>query len=150
LVLHGHVFDDFLDAHPIITWFADLVYGLLQWIDRTHYFAKLAKKGSKVFLRCAQTIQEKATAYAQRRQCTGVCCGHTHHAVQAEGHGVAYFNSGCWTEKPGTFLTILNGKVDLGTYYSPAEIPQEIASSPSFVHLLRTYKEPENNLEKLG
>ena len=54
LFLHGHAFDDFLDAHPILTWFGDVIYLLLQRVDQTHYFAKLAKRGSKTFLRCAK------------------------------------------------------------------------------------------------
>src|SRR5262249_29243274 len=39
LILHGHAFDDFLDAHPILTWLGDCIYMFLQKIDRTHYFA---------------------------------------------------------------------------------------------------------------
>ena len=59
LILHGHVFDEFIDNHPVLTWLADTVYCFLQWIDRTHYFAKLAKRGSKTFLRCARKIEER-------------------------------------------------------------------------------------------
>src|SRR6516165_9834192 len=81
LVLHGHVFDEFIDAHPILTWLADCVYGLLQRLDRTHYFAKLAKKGSKTFLRCARVIEEKSIEHARKLKCDAVCCGHTHVAV---------------------------------------------------------------------
>src|SRR5260370_39737207 len=29
LILHGHVFDEFIDNHPWLTWFADTIYGLL-------------------------------------------------------------------------------------------------------------------------
>ena len=49
LFLHGHVFDEFIDNHPVLTWLADTVYGFLQWIDRTHYFAKLASAAAKHF-----------------------------------------------------------------------------------------------------
>jgi UDP-2,3-diacylglucosamine pyrophosphatase LpxH len=35
LVLHGHAFDEFLDAHPILTWLGDCIYFLLQPIDHT-------------------------------------------------------------------------------------------------------------------
>src|SRR5437660_34841 len=51
IVLHGHRFDQFLDAHPVMTWLADQAYFILQRIDRTHRFAKFAKKSSKTFLR---------------------------------------------------------------------------------------------------
>jgi hypothetical protein len=67
-------------------------------------------------------------------------CGHTHHA-EAEGAeseplaesvrhcdqtrnaveertraGVAYYNSGCWTEIPATYLVVDAGRVALETY----------------------------------
>ena len=62
LLLHGHIFDEFLDAHPILTWVGDMIYLLLQKMDRTHRFAKMAKHGSKTFLRCAQKIEDGAVA----------------------------------------------------------------------------------------
>jgi UDP-2,3-diacylglucosamine pyrophosphatase LpxH len=72
LILHGHRFDNFLDKHPIITWLADCVYCFLQWVDRTHYFAKLAKRGSKTFLRCAKKIEVCSIDHARRRGCDAV------------------------------------------------------------------------------
>ncbi len=113
LILHGHVFDDFIDNHPIVTWLADVVYGFLQWIDRTHYFAKLAKRGSKTFLRCARKIEERSIETARRRNCNAVCCGHTHAATAHTEQPVAYYNSGCWTELPCTYLTVDDGAVRL-------------------------------------
>lgn len=113
LILHGHVFDEFLDAHPILTWLGDQVYYFLQWIDKTHRFAKMAKKGSKTFLRCARIIQEKSVAYAQRKKCHAVCCGHTHQAKLHTEDEVHYYNSGCWTELPCTYLTVEDGLVQL-------------------------------------
>ena len=116
LILHGHVFDEFLDNHPVLTWLADCVYGFLQWIDRTHYFAKLAKRGSKTFLRSAKKIEDGAVDLARRKGCTAVCCGHTHVAVARTEQSVAYFNSGCWTELPCSYLTVREGKVRLHAF----------------------------------
>jgi UDP-2,3-diacylglucosamine pyrophosphatase LpxH len=113
LVLHGHVFDDFLDAHPILTWLGDCVYAFLQWLDRSHAIARLAKHGSKTFLRCARKVEERSTAYARARGYDAVCCGHTHLAQAAQANGVEYFNSGCWTEVPCTYLTVADGCVEL-------------------------------------
>lgn len=115
LILHGHVFDEFIDAHPILTWIGDQIYFFLQWIDKTHTFAKLAKKGSKTFLRCAQAIQEKSLVYAQRKQADVVCCGHTHQARAITDGDVHYFNSGCWTELPCSYLSVTAGQVRLHT-----------------------------------
>src|SRR5262245_9488023 len=113
LFLHGHVFDDFLDAHPFLSWVGDVVYLLLQWIDQTHYFAKLAKKGSKTFLRCAQKIQDGAIEHARKKDCSVVCCGYTHHAVTNASALVRDYNGGCWTELPCTYLAVVDGGVEL-------------------------------------
>jgi UDP-2,3-diacylglucosamine pyrophosphatase LpxH len=111
LVLHGHIFDDFLDKHPILTWMGDTIYYFLQWLDSTHTLARRAKHGSKIFLRCARKIHEGAVELAQKRDCHAVCCGHTHSACASEELVVPYFNSGCWTELPCTYLTVANGLV---------------------------------------
>jgi UDP-2,3-diacylglucosamine pyrophosphatase LpxH len=126
LVLHGHIFDEFLDAHPILTWLGDTVYFTLQRIDRTHRFAKFAKKSSKTFLRCAQVIEERSVEYARKKGCEAVCCGHTHVAAAKENQAVHYFNSGCWTEWPGTYLTVTDGAIRLEQF-----APNEIAELPA-------------------
>jgi UDP-2,3-diacylglucosamine pyrophosphatase LpxH len=116
MLLHGHAFDDFLDAHPILTWVGDVIYWILQRIDRTHYFAKLAKKGSKTFLRCAQKIQDGSTEHARKKDCEAVCCGHTHHPVISLSGPVEYYNSGSWTELPCTYLAVEDGCIDLRSF----------------------------------
>lgn len=116
LILHGHIFDEFLDDHPIITWLGDQIYGFLQWVDRTHYLAKVAKRGSKTFLRCTQKIEERALEMARRKHCTAVCCGHTHHAVSHTEGPIAYYNSGCWTELPCQYLTVQAGVVEVRAF----------------------------------
>jgi UDP-2,3-diacylglucosamine pyrophosphatase LpxH len=121
LILHGHVFDNFLDNHPLLTWLADCVYGFLQWIDRTHYFAKLAKRGSKTFLRCAKKIEDCSVEHARKKGCEAVCCGHTHAAVVREEGPVAYYNSGCWTELPCHYLTVRHGEVRLRSFSTEAK-----------------------------
>src|SRR5262245_12440655 len=121
LVLHGDVFDAFIDDHPILTWMADRVYRLLQRLGKTHSFAKLAKHGSKTFLRCAQKIEEGAVELARRRGCTAVCCGHTHVAVARTEQPIPYFNSGCWTELPCTYLTVADGEVRLHSFQADGE-----------------------------
>lgn len=117
LFLHGHRFDEFISRYPVITWVADRIYNLLQRIDKSHYFAKLAKRKSKTFLRCAQKIEHDSIRYAARKGCDAVCCGHTHHAMSNTDGPVQYFNSGCWTEKPCHFLTVLDGVVEVRAYH---------------------------------
>lgn len=127
LVLHGHVFDDFIDDHPILTWIGDLIYNTLQRIDRRHYIARLAKARSKVFLHCLEKVQRKSIAHARRRGCDVVMCGHTHHSAAAREQGIEYFNSGCWTELPPTWLAVYAGRVAICRYQQ--ELVEEDSSA---------------------
>jgi UDP-2,3-diacylglucosamine pyrophosphatase LpxH len=123
LLLHGHVFDSFIQSYPLLTALADGVYRFLQWLDRSHRFAKMAKHGSKTFLRNARKIADGAMDLARKRGCTAAICGHTHHAVlQTEGP-VAYYNSGCWTELPCTYLTLREGLVELHEFAPAVRTP---------------------------
>lgn len=124
LLHHGHRFDDFIDNHPILTALADLTYRLLQKLDRSHHFAKLAKRKSKVFLRCAGKIESKSIEFARKRGCTIVCCGHTHHALINKTGEITYCNSGCWTEKPCQYLTVRDGRVELHEYMDRGDEPE--------------------------
>jgi UDP-2,3-diacylglucosamine pyrophosphatase LpxH len=124
LLHHGHRFDDFIDNHPILTAIADTIYRLLQKIDQSHHFAKLAKSKSKMFLRCARKIETKSLEYARKLGCDYVCCGHTHQALMSDAGGIIYCNSGCWTEKPCHYLTVLDGAVALH------EFVDEVADAP--------------------
>ncbi|HJZ57282.1 MAG TPA: UDP-2,3-diacylglucosamine diphosphatase [Gemmataceae bacterium] len=125
LFLHGHRFDQFISRYPVITWVADRIYNILQKLDQSHYFAKLAKRRSKTFLRCAQKIEQDSVRYAAKRGYDAVCCGHTHHATANTTGPVAYFNSGCWTENPCHYLTVKDGVVEVHPYLEtlPDEVP---------------------------
>jgi UDP-2,3-diacylglucosamine pyrophosphatase LpxH len=115
LVLHGHTFDRFIDDHPFLTWVGDCIYTALQWVDRTHTIARKAKHGSKTFVRCVRKVEEGAIAYAMKKCCDIVCCGHTHHATMINAPSITYVNCGCWTEVPCTYLTVSDGVVQLRT-----------------------------------
>jgi len=109
LILHGHKYDKFIQERPIITAIADFCYYWLQKLDKSHYFARMAKHNSKQYLRCSEMIKERACDDAVSQGCHGVVCGHTHNAEIKEVKGVTYCNTGCWTEKPSTYLTITDG-----------------------------------------
>jgi UDP-2,3-diacylglucosamine pyrophosphatase LpxH len=112
LVLHGDIFDNFIVKYPIFTKLADNIYRLIQKLDKSFYLAKLAKRNSKTFLRCQEKVKEKAKIYCKKQNCDVVCCGHTHFAV-ADGN---YYNSGCWTEDPCTYLLVINGEIIIKNY----------------------------------
>ena len=118
LFMHGDAFDEFIKKYPITTWMADRLYNWLQKMDRSHGLARWAKRQSKTFLECARKVRRGAMARAEQLSCTIVCCGHTHHSVTHEENGIAYYNSGCWTELPCSYLTIRDGVVDLREHQS--------------------------------
>lgn len=113
---HGHRFDKFIDEHPFLTAIGDFIYRVLQRIDSTHYVARSAKHNSKIFLRCSAKIESRSIEYAKKMHCDAVACGHTHHALASESGPIAYFNSGCWTEKPCHFLSVSQGQVRVHAY----------------------------------
>lgn len=113
IALHGHRFDAFISDHPMFTKIADYFYRWMQKIDKSFCWARYAKKASKTFLRCTEKIETKAINYAKKKHCNIVCCGHTHLEIEHPNTDIGYFNSGCWTEFPCSYLTILNGKVKL-------------------------------------
>ncbi len=116
LVLHGDIFDDFIDTHPRITFLADAGYRFLQWIDRSHRFARYAKRNSKLFLRCIGKIRDGAISRAELGQYSVVCCGHTHHPEVRTDGPVRYYNSGSWTEHPCTYISVTDGVVRLEAF----------------------------------
>lgn len=129
LFLHGHRFDEFISRYPFITRVADRVYNFLQRIDKSHTFARFAKRRSKTFLRCARKIEADSIRYAAKKGCDAVCCGHTHHPVANTTGPVHYFNSGCWTEKPCHYLTVRDGVVELASYTE--SVPDEVLNAPA-------------------
>lgn len=112
LILHGDRFDKFTTDRPILTWFGDMIYLYLQKINSN--WARFAKRNSKTYLRCLDIVKEKSIKYAKSLDCDFVVCGHTHNACAEP----PYFNSGCWTENPSTYLEVLNGEVKLSIFDS--------------------------------
>jgi UDP-2,3-diacylglucosamine pyrophosphatase LpxH len=119
---HGHRFDKFIDDHPILTKVADTIYRLLQKLDSSHTFARAAKAKSKVFLRCAARIEEKSLELAKKLRCDAVCCGHTHLPAANEAGPIAYYNSGCWTEKPCHYLAVRDGVIEVRQFVTADEL----------------------------
>ncbi len=112
LIFHGHIFDNFITDHPIVTHVVDFFYGFLHKIDKSFRLSRWAKHTSKTFLRCSAKIETEAKKYAAKFGCDTVLCGHTHLERSSIGDGISYFNSGSWCEQPCTYLTIEDGKVE--------------------------------------
>jgi UDP-2,3-diacylglucosamine pyrophosphatase LpxH len=97
----------------MLTAFADGIYWLMQKIDRTHSLAVYAKKNSKTFLRNSDRIKKEAVKYAKENGADIILCGHTHFPETTLVDGIWYGNSGCWTDKQCSYLTVYQGAVHL-------------------------------------
>ncbi len=114
LCQHGHQYDDFLRAHPVLTWLGDLVYRMAQRVDSKHRLARWLKYRSKILLACREAVAAGAVREARRGSCGLVTAGHTHLAGLARMEdGICYANTGCWTEKPASYLTVEAGWLEL-------------------------------------
>jgi len=117
LAMHGHQFDTFVERHPFITEAACQVYLTIQRLDsKQHRVSRFLKRTSKAWLRMSDLVAEGAAAYAARRGVDGILCGHTHRALSRVFDKVIYHNTGCWTEKPATFITLNEGRAELREY----------------------------------
>jgi hypothetical protein len=67
-------------------------------------------------LRLSTKVAAGAIAHARLRHADRVFCGHTHQATCTERDGVAYYNSGSWTDFPPTYLTIDSDGVRIHEY----------------------------------
>jgi UDP-2,3-diacylglucosamine pyrophosphatase LpxH len=106
LAIHGHQFDEWITEHVTVTAIASWIYLMIQKLDPEHRASRWVKRKSKKWLRLSEKIAHDAARYGTRHSAQAVFCGHTHHATEQEIHGVRYFNSGCWTDKPSQYITI--------------------------------------------
>lgn len=113
LFLHGDRFDNFIARRPVLTKLADNIYRMVQRLDRSFYLAKLVKRGSKTFLRCSEKIRDRARQYAGQKGYDAVVCSHVHMEEEDRTGEVWYFNTGCWTDSPCSYLSVASGEVAL-------------------------------------
>jgi UDP-2,3-diacylglucosamine pyrophosphatase LpxH len=107
LAIHGHQFDDFIINNGTITEIACRIYRLTQKIDtKGFYISKLLKRTSKRYLRLSNKVADDAICYSMTKGADYVFCGHTHQAISKTVDGIHYFNSGCWIDRPSTYITV--------------------------------------------
>ncbi|MFA6354390.1 MAG: UDP-2,3-diacylglucosamine diphosphatase [Candidatus Paceibacterota bacterium] len=111
--IHGHQFDRFLVENPILSKIASFIYFWIQKIDSSQRFSRYLKRKSKGWLRLSEKVAKSGVKYAKLKGADFVFCGHTHQALHETIDGVQYFNSGCWTDKPSTYITIGEDGVNL-------------------------------------
>jgi len=106
LVYHGHGWDPSLNWPQLVVHSADAIYFACQWLDPSHRLARRLKRSSKHFCHVTAALERRAIAVARDRGLQGVIAGHSHLASDVHTGGIHYLNSGCWTEKPSSFVGI--------------------------------------------
>lgn len=107
LAIHGHQFDNFLVDNAVISVLATWIYNFIQVVDfADKRISRFVKRKSKGWLRLSEKVANRAILYAKFLQADYVFCGHTHKAMKRKSGSVSYYNCGCWTDIPSTYITI--------------------------------------------
>lgn len=117
IAIHGHQYDRFLVNNKFLSDLASALYVLLQKIDmRKRRFSRFVKRMSKRWLRLSEKVAHSAIRFGESKGARHIFCGHTHLAIEKRNDDINYFNTGCWTDIPSTFVTISDeGKIALHT-----------------------------------
>ena len=88
-------------------------------------FSRFLDRLNARWLRLSAKVASGAILHARMRQADRVFCGHTHQAQFCEREGVAYYNSGSWTDFPPTYLTIDSEGVRIHECREPSGVGQD-------------------------
>jgi UDP-2,3-diacylglucosamine pyrophosphatase LpxH len=110
LIIHGDRFDPTLHA-PIITDAADWCYHAVQKVNKK--MAKWLKRRVKKLGGVLEFVKRRSVHYAKSLGCQGVITAHTHFSDDEWIEDVHYLNSGCWVDRPCTYLIAENDRFTL-------------------------------------
>ena len=117
LAIHGHQFDRFMFDDPFIS---DIASTIFLWIQKCDFgqqrFSRYLDRLNTSWLRMSPRVAAGALSHAAEHKADVVFCGHTHEAQQRETNGINYFNTGCWTQSPCTYVTIDESGVELNSH----------------------------------
>ena len=114
LAIHGHQFDRFLINEPILSFIASWIYLFIQRHDFKDFrMSRWIKKRSKGWLRISKKVAKSAILYGRMRGADNVFCGHTHRTTHLKRKNIDYYNSGCWTQLPSTYITMSHGIIKI-------------------------------------
>ncbi len=97
---------------------------------KNKFFSRMLDKLSTRWLRLTEKVANGAMRHAKLRGAEWVFCGHTHHALMREDSEIHYFNTGCWTNGQPTYITILDGEVQIREYEPPKHALPDALSDP--------------------
>ncbi len=114
LAIHGHQFDNFITKNPILSSIGSWIYLGIQKIDTERQFmSRYLKRASKSWLRVSEKVARGAVRYAKSKGAEIVFCGHTHKQLKDVILGIEYYNSGCWTDIPSSYISIDSKSIEI-------------------------------------
>ena len=117
LVLHGDRFDPTLNW-PLLTDAADWCYQATQKVNKK--MAKWLKRRVKELGGVVEFVKRRSAQYARARGYQGLIAGHTHFCDDEWIAGVHYLNTGCWVDRPCTYVAIQGHQVRLCAWLETA------------------------------
>ena len=117
IAIHGHQFDRFAVNNLLLSTVGTLLHLQLQKLDfKGKAFSRFLDRLNARWLRLSSKVASGALLHARMHHADRVFCGHTHQALHIERDGIAYYNSGSWTDFPPTYLTIDSEGVRIREY----------------------------------
>lgn len=114
LALHGHQFDTYFSKNRWLLNLATSIYSKIQSLDKKSIkFSRAIQKFATLFLNSSGVLASKAVKYGFNKGYKNVICGHSHKAAYQCIDDVHYYNTGCWTEFPSSFISICKEGVKL-------------------------------------
>ncbi len=118
LAIHGHQFDNFLTENALLSFVANQVYNFIQLIDfKDRRISRAIKTKSKGWLRLSEKVAKRAILFAKLQGIDYIFCGHTHKANQKKSGKINYYNCGCWTDIPSTYITLDKEKIQIHKFF---------------------------------
>jgi DNA repair exonuclease SbcCD nuclease subunit len=122
LVLHGDIFDVFVDKMGWLAKIGSVGYDMTLWLNKWYnkyrayrglpYFSlsQKIKASVKTATNFIGDFENHMVTHARSLECDGVICGHIHKAEIRDIDGMVYMNSGDWVESNTALVETQKGK----------------------------------------
>ncbi len=121
LAVHGHQFDRLISTRRLVN---RALIAFHEWLQKFSFgrqrIVGFLERFDTIWLRLSSRVATGALVHARSRNVHRVFCGHTHEALQQSRDGVEYFNTGSWTQRPATYVTIDADGVSIRQYEEEA------------------------------
>jgi UDP-2,3-diacylglucosamine pyrophosphatase LpxH len=114
MALHGDRFDRFISTNARTSAFLSNAYAFTQrWLSRRGEWPRRLDRAHVGFSKLSAQIEAGARGHAAENEVDVIVCGHTHQAMRtlfdppAPGRrAIEYVNTGCWVDRPASFVTV--------------------------------------------